>query len=872
MDIDEIVKGLNEIFAQDLPEFYKRRIVFWYDEASQYENDFEDVVLAPSVREIRKVAVTDKNSFEVKKLLCADDTSSDFLVYTNMKENLNDKDWLTDIKLYSEEFRSDKVDFWIKDMHIVSTPGIRQCFVTYSKFLNSKERRNKILSQKKVPQNERDISLAIIGVITGEQNATFANLMWKVIVNSLLEDGSYLQEMKNYEIDKFFWETVKRLGYNSDVPSVQELVKYVFLTAFSKNVPAEYLSSLDSYIQPVFAGTCFDIVADWRQTKEFKQFKQISNFVEGSIGLEKILNGLSIQDLLPAQFFGCINIIILYKLMEDISNDIKNVEEIKQALLKRKPLVWHEQDSYYFESLSILIEMWNFQKQHALGFHTMEPEKVWSEYINEYYKMDMYYRLFHVNASKILKNESEILGDLYKSVIEKVDNLYNNWFLKELSSNWTKASKDQLAANGYIEGVKLQKNFYNNYVKYRETKKIAVLISDAMRYEIAVSLRDKLYDTDTKTKAKIDLENMQAIFPTVTQFGMTALLPQKKITAELKNNDKAEIKVFADGNPAVSTLDREKIIQLAHQPSRAVKANDLIKWTTKQREDEVGGVEILYIYHDTIDQAGHDGLVFNASETAITEIENIVGILKNLNFSSIIITSDHGFLCTNKNLTLDEKLSNKIPANDIVQIGRRYVIAKPTAEPEYMFSVKFFDQESGLVCFTPYENVRISLHSTNSEKFVHGGASLQEMVVPVLLYHTVRTDSSEYKNRKEAFETKPVEIGLLSSNHKIVNLSFNIQFYQKEAVGGLKTKAEYKLYFKDQTGSVLSDEQRIVADSTNTNEQERKFNVRFKLKSQKYEPQDSFYLVIENVNGGTPQEIPYQIDIATSVDGFDFFN
>ena len=32
-----------------------------------------------------------------------------------------------------------------------------------------------------------------------------------------------------------------------------------------------------------------------------------------------------------------------------------------------------------------------FFKEHASGFHTVEPHKVWEEYTKEYYRMDTYY-------------------------------------------------------------------------------------------------------------------------------------------------------------------------------------------------------------------------------------------------------------------------------------------------------------------------------------------------------------------------------------------------------------------------------------------------------------------------------------------------
>lgn len=62
---------------------------------------------------------------------------------------------------------------------------------------------------------------------------------------------------------------------------------------------------------------------------------------------------------------------------------------------------------------------------------------------------------------------------------------------------------------------------------------------------------------------------------------------------------------------------------------------------------------------------------------------------------------------------------------------------------------------------------------------MHGGISLQEMVVPVIEYHYLRNDSMEYKRNKQKYDTKPVTVNLLSANRKISNMIFSLNFYQK---------------------------------------------------------------------------------------------
>lgn len=45
MDTDKIIQDLNRRFAVPLPEFYQRRIIFWYDEDKKFEDKMDEVVL-----------------------------------------------------------------------------------------------------------------------------------------------------------------------------------------------------------------------------------------------------------------------------------------------------------------------------------------------------------------------------------------------------------------------------------------------------------------------------------------------------------------------------------------------------------------------------------------------------------------------------------------------------------------------------------------------------------------------------------------------------------------------------------------------------------------------------------------------------------
>ena len=77
MDAEKVIQDLNMRFAMPLKEFYKRRIIFWYDEEQEFIDKIADVQLDNA----KVIALTGNNSFAMKKLLGVDDVESNYLVY-----------------------------------------------------------------------------------------------------------------------------------------------------------------------------------------------------------------------------------------------------------------------------------------------------------------------------------------------------------------------------------------------------------------------------------------------------------------------------------------------------------------------------------------------------------------------------------------------------------------------------------------------------------------------------------------------------------------------------------------------------------------------------------------------------------------------
>jgi uncharacterized protein (TIGR02687 family) len=443
-----------------------------------------------------------------------------------------------------------------------------------------------------------------------------------------------------------------------------------------------------------------------------------------------------------------------------------------------------------------------------------------------------------------------------------VEGLYREWFLKELTLNWTNAIAGDLNSLGYVSEINKQREFYRRYVSPNVSKgnRVFVVISDALRFEVAVELSEVLSHT---TKGKATLEAVQAVFPGITKFGMAGLLPGK----ELSVSGKMEVSI--DGNPTGSTVNRNAVLNAVNPDSAAITYKDLLQMKQTERRALVQGKEIVYIYHNTIDAFGDklatENKVFEACDAAISELNAIVKVIVNdLSGVNILITADHGFLYTYKPLEESQKISRQTFNGEVYELGRRYALVPPETSANYLLPIKTERELGGIPMkgYAPQDTVRIKVQG-GGENYVHGGISLQEMVVPVIVYKGMRTGYKRY------VEVQNPGLSLIPESRKVSNLIFSLDFLQKQPVGEKVQASAYNLHFTDDMGVSVSDTQTVIADRTSSNASERVFRVRFTLKQMKFHKNIIYRLVIAN-DTDVPEEIEFRIDIAFADDfGFD---
>ena len=196
---------------------------------------------------------------------------------------------------------------------------------------------------------------------------------------------------------------------------------------------------------------------------------------------------------------------------------------------------------------------------------------------------------------------------VFEKLSDLLENIYRTDYLEKLVYAWNEA----YAENAMHYVITEQSRFYSRKVSTVK-EKVAVIVSDAFRYEAAKELCGQFRE-DPNMEASI--EPMLTALPSITMVGMAELLPHDTITM--------------DGNPTSSTAYREKILQARNRNAVAIDYDSLKQMKSKELRSFTAGKEVIYIYHNRIDATGEamktENSVFDATAKSIDEIFGIVG-------------------------------------------------------------------------------------------------------------------------------------------------------------------------------------------------------------------------------------------------------
>ncbi|MBS4178778.1 BREX-1 system phosphatase PglZ type A [Lederbergia citrea] len=852
MNMTQIESALQDIFNESLKDGEQRKIVFWVDKDKEFIEEIGQLVMDG----VKVQTLSDRNQFFVKHLLEEEDPTSSYLVYTNLELSVEDN-WLADTVLYSKTFFADRVSLLLSELHI--DPSLRATVKRHERFFNNKERFRKFQAFGIESYTEETIELAIMSVLCSVKTPDFEAVLKAVLMDTLDDnDNKYLSQMdKFFDIEVLWSYVANHYGYERETKTLKTLFIHLTVTAFNHSVNEPYLTAVQDFIADRNKANAMVFIDHWMHHKtDYTVFNEYAEMVEQEIQLPSIMQTVPIDEFRQADTFPYIDKAIIIHIANSLMEKLEDYEEYTKLIKLRRAKHYYEKYASVYDALYYTVKMHEFHKEHKQGIPQGRAIDLYEAYRKSYHVMDTYYRKFYVAY------DEESNHELLKKLKELVEHLYTNWFMGELSSHWSQAVKAEMTEEWSLPGVQNQQGFYSSIVAphIRKGERVFVIISDAMRYEVGVELAERL---KSETMGVCDMQTMLGVVPSVTKLGMASMLPHRSLDFDEHG------RILVDGKDSVGLENRKKIIESFVEDSIATHFQDMLAMNKAGRRETFKGKKLVYIYHDTIDAMGDKAsteiYTFHAVENALNQLYDLVKIIRDdLSGTNVYLTADHGFLYQRDTLPESDKIGNE--AMDTIEVKRRYMLSKEKRDVLGQLAIdltSIVKNEQQLTAYVPNGTIRNRMQGTGVN-FVHGGASLQEVVVPLVAFKNKRA------GQRGSQAIQKVDIRLTSTTRKITNSIFNLDFFQTEKVEDKMIPRTVVIYMADDEGNALSNEETIIGDRSFDNPAERTFKLQFVLKSISYDRNKTYYLVIKDTETGVVTEkVPFSINLGI-VSDFDF--
>ena len=780
---DRITAGLMRLY-----EDQGHRIVFWYDAARDLRAAFDAVDL-PGVSKL-EIA---NNEFGLKYRMLRQEPKARFLLYKDGAEPPMPENWLLDVQLASAVFRADQAAIWVADLGI---PAKYEAAVRdHAEFYRSGKRLEALraIERERPSQSANDVRRKMLAGCAGADGDL--DTVTEALLAELADgQDDSLRLIDRVGLAEFFWKEVSaRYGYTTDTPDFQDFAITLFSSAWARAMGEAAPLNTDAAL----------MFRRWSASRRWGEaFEKLSGDYQDVLKIRDDLASRDFRVLIPHDHFEEVDRRIVVSIVEGLAQQSLPATDVLKWVRDRRQSHWYSRYADVYQAIGYATE---FQQALAEADLTMTSlSDGVKRYSASWFRLDQLYRKFIYHMQK--SGQSGLLSALY----EAVENRYTTNFVLKLNDAW----QDQVArlTDWAVPGFPRQVDFYREQAaEYRrKDQKVVVIISDALRYEVA---EEALREIRKLNRFDAELKPMIGVLPSYTQLGMAALLPHRQLAIRDDND-----LVLLDGESTMGATAREKALAAGRAGDRVkvLAAKDFMNLGSSEGKDLFRDHDVLYLYHNQIDAIGDklatEENVPAAAEDAIQDLVKLVRKLTSANFSNILITADHGFLWQHK--ALEE------PEGEIVTRSRRFVIGRGLNSSGGMkkFSAAQLGLEGEQDILIPNSINRLRVKGSGS-RFVHGGASLQEIVLPVLRVG---------EQRKEDVGQVSVQI-IPPPRAQITTGQIQVTFYQAEPVTDKQQPRQvYAAIFADD-GTLISDEAELEFDFTSENPRERELSRSFLL-------------------------------------------
>jgi uncharacterized protein (TIGR02687 family) len=805
---DRITASLERLFDQ-------HRIVFWYDAARDMRREFDVVELAG----VTKVEIAN-NQFGLKYRMLRQEPKAKFLVFHDGPEPGNAANWLLDLQLATAVFKADQAGIWLGELGL--PPQFESVVRDHMEFYRSKARVAELKRLLHAADTQSQVRLRMLAVCAGAEGGL--DTVVEALLGELAEGrDDAMRLIERSGLTEVFWKQVgNAYGYQPDQPDLEDFAIALFQSAYMRALGEDGKLNAEALL----------VFRRWKNNRHWETaFETLAARYQGLLKIPEDLSKRDFHTVMAVDHFEEIDRHIIRQLVHAMSTQTVSASEVLKWVRERRQSHWYGTYEDIYQAIGFATEFQQALAEANLGMTS--PAEGVKRYVSSWYKLDQLYRkfIYHMQRS----GHASLLSELY----EAVENRYTNSFLLKLNDAW----QDHVAGltDWTIPGYARQSAFYVEQAAEfrRRDQKVVVIISDALRFEVA---EECLRRIRALNRFDAELKPMISALPSYTQLGMAALLPNRELSFASDGSGS----VLSGGESTQGLAAREKLLATgrAGDRAKALSARDVLDMRVDEGKELFRDNDVVYIYHNLIDAIGDklqtEDQLPKAAEDAIEELTKLVRKLTSANFSNILITADHGFLYQNRSLDESDFAVADPKGDEILLRNRRFVIGRGLEETAGMkkFSSANLGLAGDLDVLIPNSINRLRVKGAGS-RFVHGGASLQEIVIPVI----------RVGKQREA-DVNQVEVQIIvSGRSQITSGQTAVIFYQAQAVSEKMQARELVagIYAADDT--LISDEHVLQFDFSSGNAREREMPWKFLLsrEADKFNNQDVFLKLRERV-------------------------
>jgi len=773
--------------------FAENRLVFWHDADGGYAAEVEGY--APSDVQVLRV---ENNEFALKYQMLREEPKTKFLVYRQGQIPTGTDNWFLDLELANGVFTADRVALLLAELGI-EHPNGRELIEGFPRFFSTTalvERLKKLVHRD---DDSSRIKAKMSAAVLKQKEHNLAELTRSLLMQHSKHDDSGLQSLADAGLEEFFWQGVANIyGYSVAEPTFDGFVLWLFKQA---------RDGFDSLNSSTGRNAEIDFKSFRNDRRSAEAMKQLALQAEHDLDYQDDVDHLTLAQLLETDVFQAGEKQIIRLLIDGVLGQTMPPREVTDAVQqRRRSSFWFDDYRQVYGAIEYAAQLLSAIRGARLDFSGFDDGLI--RYRDDLFVIDQLYRQFTYSVQM-----AEAKGPL-EDLTEKVENAYVNDFLFRLGNNWQK--QVDTIERWRSHALEPQSRFFNRTVEpiiKGGRKKTAVIISDALRFEVADELLSRVQG---ENRYEANLEAMLGVLPSYTQLGMAALLPNTTL-AHGPDGDP----VLVNGQRSDGIENRRKILQ--EVGGYAIQASEFLNLKNVERQKLYAANQVLYVYHDVIDAVGDKSAserqVFKAADDAINELVSLIKALSSANANSIIVTADHGFLYQQIKLPPQFNLTVRPQGDQIIAINRRYVLGHGLKDDAAFkrFLPAQLGLSSDLEVQIPNSIYRIPKGGAGYQ-FVHGGASLQEIVIPVLTIKKV--------GGTEPIE--PVTVQIQPEFEKITTPQVIVKLYQSVPVSERRPARRLRagIYFD---GKLISDTQELLFDDTSDEGRDRYQSARLLL-------------------------------------------